>query len=149
MKNIRPKLIELFKEGYCSPQIARIAKKINEPSSTIHYNIKSLEKEGAIRTYKAVFDYKKINERFCAFILVALSPSEYPDPERIPKALAKYKEVESIDLVTGEWELVIKVRTKDQDEYYNFLRNVLSQQGIHRTMSLTSLKQFKNEFISL
>lgn len=60
MKDIKPRLIELFKEGYCTPQIARIAKRLKEPSTTIHYNIKKLEKEGAIKSYKAVFDYKKL-----------------------------------------------------------------------------------------
>ena len=30
MKDIKPRLIELFKEGYCTPQIARIAKKLKE-----------------------------------------------------------------------------------------------------------------------
>jgi len=64
MKDIRPKLIKLLKEGYCTPQIGRIATTIDEPSSTIHYNIKKLEKEGAIKTYKAVFDYGKIEEGF-------------------------------------------------------------------------------------
>ena len=64
MKNIQPKLINLFKDGYCTPQIARVAKKLKEPSTTIHYNIKKLEKEKAICTYKAVFDYKKIGEGF-------------------------------------------------------------------------------------
>ena len=47
MKDIRPKLIDLFKSGYCTPQISRIAKKLNQPSTTIHYNIKKLEKEDA------------------------------------------------------------------------------------------------------
>ncbi len=149
MKNIKPKLIRLFKEGYCTPQIGRIAKTIHEPSTTIHYNIKKLENEGAIKTYKAVFDYKKIEEGFCVYILVSLSPSEYSDPERIPRALTKHKEVESIDLVTGEWELIVKVRTKDQDEYYNFLKNVISQKGVQKTVTVTSIKQFKTEFVLL
>jgi DNA-binding Lrp family transcriptional regulator len=72
MKNIRPKLIRLFKEGYCTPQITRIAKTINEPSATLHYNIKKLENEAAIHTYKAVYDYTRIDEGFCAYILIAL-----------------------------------------------------------------------------
>ena len=38
------KIIDLFKEGYCTPQISQIAKKLKEPSTTIHYNIKKLEK---------------------------------------------------------------------------------------------------------
>lgn len=60
MKDIRSKLINLFKENFCTPQITKIARKLREPSTTIHYNIKRLEKEGEIKTYKAVFDYKKI-----------------------------------------------------------------------------------------
>ena len=64
MKDIRPKLVELFKSGYCTPQIARVAKKLGEPSTTIHYNVKKLEAEGAIKAYKAVFDYKQINSGF-------------------------------------------------------------------------------------
>ena len=74
MKNIKPRLIKLFKKGFCTPQIAKIAKEIREPSTTIHYNIKKLEKEGAIKTYKAVFDYKKIDEGFCVFLFVKLEP---------------------------------------------------------------------------
>ena len=150
MKNIKPKLIRLFKEGYCTPQIARIAKKIGEPSTTIHYNIKKLENEGAIKTYKAVFDYEKIDEGFCAYVLITLSPAEYGTPERIARVLAKHKEVEGVDLVTGDWELIIKVRTKDQDEYYNFLRDVVSvEEGFQKTKSVISLKQIKTEFVSL
>jgi len=148
MKDIRPKLIKLFKEGYCTPQIGRIAKTIDEPSSTIHYNIKKLEKEGSIKTYKAVFDYGKIEEGFCAFILIALSPTEYGDPERIAANLAKQKEVESVDIVAGEWELIVKVRTKDQDEYFNVMKNVISKEkGIEKTISIISLKEIKTEFI--
>jgi DNA-binding Lrp family transcriptional regulator len=147
MKNIQPKLIKLFKEGYCTPQIARIARTINEPSTTIHYNIKKLENEGAIKNYKAVFDYQKIDEGFCAYLLMSLSPEEYITPERIARDLAKHKEVESVDLVTGDWELVVKIRTKDQDSYYHFLKEVISKEkGLQKTKSMISLKQIKTEF---
>jgi len=150
MKDIQPKLIRLFKEGYCTPQIGRIAKEIDEPSSTIHYNIRKLEERGAIRTYKAVFDYKKIDEGFCAFILIALSSDEYADPERIARELARHKEVESIDILAGDWELIVKVRAKDQDEYYEFLKKVISKEkGIEKTNSIISLKQVKTEFVQL
>jgi len=148
MKDIKPKLIRLFKEGYCTPQIARIAKSIDEPSATIHYNIKKMESEGAIRTYKAVFDYKKIGEGFCAYVLIALSSDEYASPERIASNLAKCKEVESVDILAGDWELIVKVRTSDQDKYYEFLKKVISgEKGIEKTTSIVSLKQIKTEFV--
>ena len=150
MKDIQPKLIRLFKEGYCTPQIGRIAREIDEPSTTIHYNVKKLESEGAIKAYKAVFDYRKIQEGFCSFVLIALSSNEYTDPERIGENLAKHNEVESVDILAGDWELLIKVRAKDQDEYYQFLKNVISKEkGIENTNSIISLRQVKTEFVRL
>jgi DNA-binding Lrp family transcriptional regulator len=150
MKDIKPKLIRLFKEGYCTPQIARVARSINEPSATIHYNIKKLESEGAIRTYKAVFDHKKIDEGFSVFVLVALSSGEYSDPERVARDLARHREVESVDVLAGDWELLVKIRTKDQDAYFEFLKTVISkQQGIENTNSIISLKEMKSEFVAI
>jgi DNA-binding Lrp family transcriptional regulator len=147
MKNIIPKLIKLFKEGYCTPQLGRIAKTIDEPSSTIHYNIKKLEDKGVIRAYKAVFDYKKIDEGFCAYILIDLSMDEYVNPD-LASDLAKHEEVESVDVVSGDWDLILKVRTKDVDEYYDFLGK-FAREGILKTKSMISLKQIKTEFILL
>ena len=149
MKDITIKLIQLFKLGYCTPQIAQIAKKLKIPSTTIHYNIKKLEKDKVIRTYKAIFDYKKIDQGFCTYVLTSLSPDEYADPEKIGAELAKHPEVESVDVCTGEWELMLKVRVKDQDEYYDFVKRVLSRKGIAKTKSLVSFKQMKTEFIPI
>ena len=149
MKNIKPKLIKIFKEGHCTPQIAKIAKKMNEPSATIHYNIKKLEDEGMIKTYKAVFDYKKINEGFCVYVLIHLTASAGADPDKIASEIAKHKEVESVDLLAGDWDMIVKIRVKDQDEYYNLLKALVAKKGIQKSLSLTSLKQLKTEFVSL
>ena len=149
MKNITPKLISLFKTGYCTPQIARIAKQLKQPSTTIHYNIKKLEKEDKIKAYKAVFDYSKIDEGFCNFVLISLTPDEYGNPERIAKELAKHCEVESVDICTGNWEIIMKVRTKDQNDYYTFVKDVIPRKGIAKITSLMSLKQIKTEFVEL
>ena len=149
MKDITPKLIGLFKVGFCTPQISKIAKQLKQPSTTIHYNIKKLEKEGTIKTYKAVFDYKKIDQGFCTFVLISLSPDEYGNPEKIGKELSKYNEIESVDIVTGNWEMVLKIRTKDQDSYYEFIKNVISRKGVIKINSLLSFKQLKTEFVEL
>jgi DNA-binding Lrp family transcriptional regulator len=149
MKDITSKLVALLHNGYATPQIARIARKLKEPSTTIHYNIKKLEKEGQVKTYKAVFDYKKIEQGFCAYVLLNFSPDEYGNPERIGKELAKYDEIESVDIITGDWEMIIKVRAKDQDAYYEFVKNVISRKGVSKITTLMSLKQVKTEFVEL
>jgi DNA-binding Lrp family transcriptional regulator len=149
MKNIRPELIRLFKEGYCTPQISRIARKINEPSATLHYNIKKLENEGAIKTYKAVFDYKKIEEGFCTYLFIKLTAKAGADPDKIIGELARYEEVDSADILSGEWDIVLKVRTKDQDKYYDVLKSILRREGVEKSTSVTTLKQVKTDFVLL
>ena len=147
MKDLTPKLISLLKEGNCTPQIASIAKKLKEPSTTIHYNIKKMEKDKVIKSYKAVFDHKKIDEGHCTYILINLIPEKYGDPEGVGHALAKHKCVESVDICTGDYELLIKLRSKDIEEYYAFVRHVIKQHGFSKVLSLTSLKQIKSEFV--
>ena len=43
--------------------------------------------------------------------------------------------------------MLIKIRVKDQDEYYSFMKNVISRKGITKITSLNSLKQLKTDFI--
>lgn len=148
MKDIRPKLIELFKEGHCTPQISELAKAMKEPATTLHYNIKKLEKE-AIVAYKAVFDYKKIDEGYCNFILIKLSQKNFAEPEKIAKELAKDSKVESVDIINGEYELIVKLRTKDIEEYYSKTKEWIKSFDIIKINNLTSLKQMKTEFVKL
>jgi|TARA_Y100000031_G_C8203957_1_gene377661 DNA-binding Lrp family transcriptional regulator len=149
MKNIAPKLVELFKSGYCTPQIARIAKILKEPSTTIHYNIKKLEKEGKIKSYAAVFDYKKLDMGHCTYILATINQDKYGEPEEIADALSKDSRIESIDIVTGDYELIIKLRSKDIDDYYAFVKVATKKYGFAKVVSLTSLKQVKSQYVKM
>ena len=96
-----------------------------------------------------MFDYKKIGMGFCTYVLLSLAPDQYADPEKIGRELCKNPEVEAVDICTGDWELVLKVRVKDQDEYYEFVKRVLSRKGIGKTKSLVSFHQLKTEFVEM
>ena len=141
MKNIANQIVSLLKVGYCTPQIARLGRKLKDPSPTIHYNIRKLEREGVILAYKAVLNYRKIGEGFVTYLLVNLNKAKYPDPESAAVQFVKYDRIES-------YELVLKVHSKDTDDYYEFLKHLLNSHGIERTHTLTSLKQFKSEFVN-
>jgi len=85
-----------------------------------------------------------VDKEFCALVFVALSPEVYPNPERIAESLAKYREIESIDVVAGKWGLVLRIRTKGQDKFYAFLKKkVCKEKGVVKTNSIISLKQVK------
>jgi Lrp/AsnC family transcriptional regulator, leucine-responsive regulatory protein len=149
MKDVREKLIGLLRQGYCTPQITQLARRTKIAPATLHYNIRSLEHDSAIRAYKAVFDHKKIGEGFCVFVLLTLSPDEYGNPEKIARELAAHSNIESVDIITGDWEMLVKVRCADQDAYYDLVKTVISRKGVTKITSLTSLKQVKTEFVVL
>ncbi len=147
MKEIKNEMVNLLIHGYCTPRLVKLAQKLKTPSTTIQYNIKQMEKDGSILSYKAVFNYKKIDLGMCNYVFINLNSEEYSDPERIANKLSEYGNVESVDIMTGESGLIIKVRTKDMDEYYQFVKNVLSIKGIANTHTITSIKQIKTEFV--
>ena len=149
MKDITPKIIPLLKQGYCTPQIARLSRELKEPATTLHYNIKKLEREGAIIGYKAQFNHDKIGEGFSAYVLISLSPEEYGDPKRFAAELAKNPCIESVDICNGEWELVAKVFVKDKTEFYNLITNYISKKGVGKIISLVSYKQLKAGFVRI
>jgi len=143
MKDITSKLIPLLKEGFCTPQIARLSRALKVPATTLHYNIKKLEREGAVISYQAVFDHDKIDEGFSAYILISLSPQEYGNPERFAFEIAKSPCVQNVDICNGEWELVAKVTTRDKAEFYELVKNFISKKGVGKIISLVSYKQIK------
>lgn len=149
MKDLQPDIVDNLKTGMCTPQVARIAARLHEPTTTVHYNIKSLEKNGAIKAYKAVFDYKKIDLGFCCFVLLSLSPDDYGNPERIAREFSRIPQIESVDIISGDWEMILKVRAKDQEEYFSLVKNVISRRGVTKISSLVSFKQAKTEFVTL
>ena len=83
-------------------------------------------------------------KEFCALVFVALSPEAYHNIERVADNLAKYREVESVDVVAGKWGLVLKIRATGKDRFYDFLKKIACKEdGIAKTYCIISLKQIK------
>ena len=79
-----------------------------------------------------------------AIVLVALSPKSYRDPQKTADRLAKCKEVESVDILSGNWDLAVEVKTETLELLYDFLKRTISNEDeIAKTNSLISLKRIK------
>jgi len=147
MKNIEGRLLPLLKTGFCTPKVSSIARRLREPTTTIQYNIKRLEREGKVKGYKAVLNHEKLDRGFCAYALLELNPKAYVQPEVVARKIAKNPDVESVDICTGDWELIVKLRARDHNGYYGLVKTLLSQEEVAKIKSLISLKQMKSEFI--
>jgi DNA-binding Lrp family transcriptional regulator len=154
MEDLKKMLVhELIQKDSCGPKIGTIASKLGKPSSTLHYNLRKMEEEGKILGYKAVFDYKKINLGFCAFALIKLRSKVYYEDlniiVRVAKKISEIEEVESVDVITGDWELIVKVRAKDQGEYFKIMEKITKGNEVSKFHSLISLKQIKLEHVKV
>ena len=94
-----------------------------------------------------MFEYKKIGEGHCTYILMNLIQEKYGNPEHAAKEIAVHPQVESVDVCTGDYELIVKLRSKDIDDYYGFVKYAIKAYGIAKMVCLTSLKQLETEFV--
>lgn len=118
-----------------------IAKKIDCPPTTVYAKTKRMEDLGIIKSYKAILDAKKLDKGATAFILASfayrLSGTEEPlSQKRIAGEISKFPEVQEVHIITGDWDILIKVKAKDVDAIGKFVVDKLRKvQGIEKTLT--------------
>ena len=81
--------------------------------SPLQARIKKLEREGYIRGYVARLDFAKINQDHVAFIQVTLSDTRADALAAFNKAVRNLKTVEQCHMIAGNFDYLLKVRTRD------------------------------------
>jgi len=125
----------------CKIPIADIADKLGSPTSTIYAKIKRMEKLGIITDYKAVLDAKQLDSGATAFILASFAyrpPGvEHPLSQReIAAEVAHFPEVQEVHIITGDWDILIKVKTKDVEAVGQFIIDRMrTVKGIEKTLT--------------
>lgn len=76
-------------------------------------SIKQLEKDGLLRGYKAVVDWEKLDEAYVSAIVeLNVVPKAGLGFEEVAEKIMKYKEVESVYLMSGVYDLNVVVKGK-------------------------------------
>jgi DNA-binding Lrp family transcriptional regulator len=117
-----------------------IARRIGSPVTTVFAKIKRMEKLGIIKGYKAVLDAKKMHRGTTAFILASFSyrvkGEELLSQREIVKRIAGFPEVQEVHIITGDWDILIKVRERDVDTIGKFVIDRLrAVKGIEKTLT--------------
>ncbi len=136
------KILELLKEN-SKLGTNQISKKLRIPITTIHNRIKKLEKEGVIKNYTIIPDYKKIGKEILGYILVTviymLPNGEKISQEEVAKEI-KNLGAEEVSIVTGGTDIIVKVRVKDVEELNNFIiKKLRGINGVDKTQTLIVL----------
>lgn len=141
------KLLEILAKN-CKMSTFEISKKTGMPVTTVHNRIKRLEAAGVIIGYSAITDKKKLGKNIVGYVMITVAyhaaPGKTISQVELTKKLASLEEVEEASIVTGETDIILKIRVKDIDDLNNFVIERLRKiEGIRRTRTLIALQSFQ------
>lgn len=128
--------------------LRELAKATGLPISTVHEKIKRLERDGYIRKYVAVLDEKKLGYSVTGLILVSVvySGDKTVSQKAIAERIAKLPNVQDVSIITGDWDIAVKVKAMSVDSLGAFvterLRNI---SGVGKTLSMIVYESIKEE----
>ncbi len=121
-----------------------LARKLNMPHSTVHERIKRLKNEGIIKKFTILPDYKKLGLDICAYVLISFEPNSSRTQRAVAEDIAKLPEVYNIDIITGRWDIIVKIRTSDINSLEEvILEKIRNIEGVERTETLVVLQTIK------
>lgn len=125
----------------CRLSAKEIAQEIGSPTTTVYAKIKRMEKLGIIKGYNALINPKAIGKGAAAFILASFA---YSNPKletllsqrEVAKEISSFPEVQEVHIISGDWDLLIKVRAEDVDAIGRFVIDKLrTVKGIEKTLT--------------
>jgi len=124
----------------CRMTAKEIAQTIDSPVTTVFAKIKRMEELGIIKDYKAVLDAQKLDRGTTAFILASVSyrlkEGAALSQRKVVKEIAKLPEVQEAHIITGDWDILIKVKEKDVGTIGKFVIDKLRMvEGIEKTLT--------------
>ena len=114
-----------------------IGETIDLGAPSVHARVQRLEREGYIRGYHADIDPEKVGRAMTAFVSIGLEggrKGDIPRTEAIAEQLRKDADVVEVHAITGEDDLLVKVRTSDIRGLERLLLRALEPlEGVRRT----------------
>ena len=113
-------------------KISDLAKEVGKGIATVHTRMKSLKKRGVIERYAAILNPEKVGRETLAFILVTV---RYRVPGKkgvlsqreFCKEIAVHPLVQGVYVVSGDYDVLLKVRAKNIDEMNRFIVDFLRE----------------------
>lgn len=105
----------------------QIAQTLRRSITTIHDRISRLKQEGIILRSVAVLDRKKIGKGLLTFSHVLLNQHTIEVLEQFEKSVKKFPEVLECFQMTGSFDFLLRISTRDMEEYHEFYRYKLAK----------------------
>ena len=121
-----------------------IAERTGIPRTTVHDRILKMKERGVIRRYTAVPDYRALGLTTTAFVFLAYDTTSGRTQEEVAQALSALSSVYEVHLISGDWDLIAKVRARTLEEIGDIVIQELRQVGgVGKTLTCSVFRTFK------
>lgn len=103
-----------------------ISFKLRKSVATVHERVRKLKEQGFIKRMVAILDRKKVDKGLIAFSQVLLNDHTASTLQQFEEEVAKFPEVMECFQMTGAFDFILRIATKDMEEYTDFYRNKLT-----------------------
>ncbi len=110
-------------------KISDISKELDIPRVTVYERIQGMVRDGVIKKFTIVPDYKAIGLPVVSFIFVSYSPDGKVTQRQLAEKIAKFPEVEEVYIIAGQWDMMVKVRSGTIEEVGDFVLDKLRATG--------------------
>ena len=133
------KIIEHLKQN-ARISVRDLGKKAKIRPSTVHQRIKRLVDNGVVQSFTIKLDPEKMGEHLTVFMLVSGSLDKYFDDR-----FMKSKHILEIHGITGEYDLLLKLRFKDMNQFNKFVIDFRDRysRSISKTITMVETVRLK------
>ena len=126
--------------------VNEIGEKIGLSFTPTYERIKKKKKNGSIEKYAAVLNRKKIGVDLVAYCNVTIRNQSKKSLDEFEQEIVKYEEVQEVLSLSGTYDFMLKIATKNIDSYNNFITNALANTpNIYQYHSSIVLNEIKRE----
>ena len=123
---------------------AAIAETLNISQSPCWRRVNRLEQEGLVKGRVALLDRAALGMEVVVFATINLTSTGRQNLIAFEQEVVKYPEVMECYTMTGIWDYMLKIVTRDIRHYENFVRNTLTDspsiRELHSHMAVTEIK---------
>jgi Lrp/AsnC family leucine-responsive transcriptional regulator len=124
-----------------------LAAKVNLSPSPVFERVKRLETNGYIKKYIALINAEKLNYGLIVFCNIKLKQHDKNIGHQFVNDILRIKEVVECYNISGDYDFLLKVYTKDMKHYQDFVFNKLgSVKSIGSTHSTFVMCENKNSY---
>jgi DNA-binding Lrp family transcriptional regulator len=130
---------------------AQLAAMLNLTEAEVTEKIAAYEKEGIIRGYKAIVNWEKVDKnKASALIELRVTPKRDRGFDEIANRIMQFEEVESVYLMSGGYDLAVKVRGKSMQDIAMFvMRRLSTLDSVLSTATHFILTRYKDDNVIL